>query len=85
MADNRPICIKCSLETGKVVRLINEKSGVVVPYSSHGYRRGDLYQCSICGRGIVIGFGDPVYAPREHIQQVLEDKKTNIIYGVTDE
>lgn len=84
MADNRPICIKCSQETGKVVRLRNEKSGVVVPYGSDGYRHGDIYQCPVCGRGIVMKFGDPVHAPREHIQKVLENKNTNVLYGVVD-
>jgi len=84
MPDNRPICVRCSLESKKIIRLRTEKVGVVIPYGTHGFRPGDLYQCPVCGRGIVLGFGDPVSGPMEHVQQVLNDRYNNILYGVAD-
>jgi hypothetical protein len=56
--NRRPVCVKCSKVTGRVVRLSTKCNGVYIPYGHESALAGDLWVCPVCGAEIVEGFGD---------------------------
>lgn len=54
----RPVCVRCSKITGRVVRLSTKCNGVYIPYGHESALAGDLLVCPICGAEIVEGFGE---------------------------
>ena len=78
-----PVCVKCSSEIGKIIRMYVKRNGVSIPYGHDCAQIGDLYICPVCHIEIVQGFSKVVdktiskqflnseYAILEGVQDVL--------------
>jgi hypothetical protein len=58
-----PVCVKCSKNTGKIVRLFVKRNGIFIPYGQDGAQAGDLLSCPICHTEIVQGFSNILRKP----------------------
>jgi hypothetical protein len=80
--DNRPVCVKCSKNTGQIIRFSAKRNGVYIPYGNESAISGDLWICPICNSEIIKGFGDRMEKPIS--SQVLKSKHS-ILHGVRDD
>ena len=76
-----PVCVKCSKNTGKIVRLYVKRNGIFIPYGQDSAQAGDLLSCPICHNEIVQGLSGILGKPVS--TQVL-DSDHAILQGVHD-
>lgn len=80
MTDRSPVCLKCTKDSGLVVRYRPSKNGYVVPYTVDSVLHGDKYTCPRCGDSIVIGFAlSPKYYHGEDIVDYVDEELKDIV------
>jgi hypothetical protein len=75
------VCVKCSSNLGKIIRMHVKMNGVSIPYGSDSAQLGDLYVCPVCHSEIVHGFSKVL--DKSISNQVL-DSDYAILKGVKD-
>jgi len=55
------VCVKCSLEEGKAVRMRVKRTGVTFRTEEYiGYFRADLFECPECGAQVLANAGSEI-------------------------
>ncbi len=76
-----PVCVKCSANIGKIIRMYVKQNGVSIPYGHDAAQIGDLYVCPVCNTEIVQAFSKVI--DKSISKQVLSSEYA-ILKGVRD-
>ena len=77
----QPVCVRCSKQTGRIVRMYVKNNGVFIPYGRDSVQVGDLLVCPVCHTEIIQGLSEVLGRPVS--TQVLESEYA-ILKGVQD-
>ena len=54
----QPVCVKCSKQLGKIIRMYIKNNGVFIPYGRDSAQVGDLLVCPVCHTEIIQGLSE---------------------------